>query len=456
MTLLQQVLESSRRDHDRYVAEFKEYLEIPSISTLSVHAQDMQRCAEWLASQLKAIGFMDVEILPTAGHPVVYGEWLNVPSKPVVAVYGHYDVQPVDPLDEWVTPPFEPSVRGDNIHARGASDMKAQGHAVLKALESWLGLGGVPVNVKVFFEGEEEVGSRNLEPFLALHRNKMKCDFVLNCDSQILRPDVPSLVYGLRGVAYFEIWVYGAKSDLHSGVFGGAVHNPAQVLCELIAGMHDANGHITLPGFYDKVRVLSAEERAELGRTPISDESWREMAGTKLLYGEKGFSTEERIGARPTLEVNGFLSGFTGEGMKTVLPARAMAKISMRLVPEQDDKAVELQLKEYLRKSAPPTVTWEVKKLVTAPGVLVDRTTPGMRAAASALQATFGVKPVFQLQGGSNAVVNMVKSKLGVDSVLLGFGLPDDNIHAPNEKQHLPTYFRGIETYIRFFDLLSR
>ncbi|HYW00526.1 MAG TPA: dipeptidase [Candidatus Acidoferrum sp.] len=456
MTSVEQVVDFSKRDHDRYLTEFREYLSIPSISTLSEHKPDIQRCGEWIAKQLNGMGFKNVELLPTAGHPVVYGEWLNAPGKPTVVVYGHYDIQPVDPLNEWVSPPFQPSVRGDNIYARGASDMKGQGHAVLKGLEAWLRSGGLPVNVKMFFEGEEEIGSRNLDSFVEKYKSKLKCDFVLNCDSSILKPDVPALVYGLRGITYFELHVYGAKADLHSGLFGGAVHNPAQVLCELIAGMHDANAHITLPNFYDKVRVLSKEERAELATIPISDEAWRKMAGTKLLYGEKGFTTMEQVGARPTLEVNGFLSGFTGEGSKTVLPAKAMAKISMRLVPEQDNRAVEDQLKEYLSKNAPPTVSWELKNLTSDPAVLVDRNTPAMRAAASALQATFGVKPFFLLSGGSVPVVSMMKNRLGVDSVLLGFGLPDDNIHAPNEKQHLPTYYRGIETYIRFFDFVSQ
>jgi acetylornithine deacetylase/succinyl-diaminopimelate desuccinylase-like protein len=456
MSLVREVLESSKRDQDRYLREFREYLSFPTISTLPEHKQDIQRCAEWLANQLKGIGFNSVEIVATAGHPIVYGEWLNAPGKPIVVVYGHYDVQPVDPLNEWASPPFEPSVREDSIYARGASDMKGQGHAVLKALEAWLKSGALPVNVKALFEGEEEIGSRNLEPFLEKYRSKLKCDFVLNCDSGILKRDVPSLAYGLRGAAFFEVRVHGAKSDLHSGGFGGAVHNPAQVLCELIAAMHDANGRVTLPGFYDKVRLLSKEERAELARIPISDEDWRQITGTKLLYGEKGFSTVERIGARPTLEVNGILSGFTGEGLKAVLPAEAMAKISMRLVPEQDHGAVEHQLKEYLRKNAPPTVTWEVKNLAGATAVLVNRDTRAMRAAASALRATFGVSPVFQLHGASVPAVNMVKTKLGVDTVLLGFGLPDDNIHAPNERQHLPTYYRGIEAYIRFFDLVSQ
>ncbi len=448
-------LEYARRNHDRYLAEYKEFLSIPSISTLSERKPDMQRAAQCVSKQMSAMGFKKVEIMPTAGHPVVYGEWLGAPGKPTVLVYGHYDVQPVDPLDEWISPPFEPTLRGDNIYARGASDMKGQDHAFLKALEALLKHDELGINVKVIVEGEEEIGSPNLGPFMDRHKDKLKCDIALNADSGIMRPDLPSLVYGLRGLAYFEVWVYGPKQDLHSGLFGGSVHNPAQALCELIAGMHNANGHVTLPGFYDKVRVLSDEERAELARVPLTDAAWKQMAGVPQLYGEKGFTTVERLGARPTLEVNGILSGFTGEGSKTVLPAKAMAKISTRLVPDQDDKAVEGQLKEYLRRNAPPTVTWEVKSLVSGPAALVKRDTPAMRAAAAALEATFGVKPVFRLEGGSVPIVSMVQTKLGVDSILLGFGLPDDNLHSPNEKQHLPNYYRGIEAFIRFFSLVG-
>jgi acetylornithine deacetylase/succinyl-diaminopimelate desuccinylase-like protein len=283
------------------------------------------------------------------------------------------------------------------------------------------------------------------------YRDKLKCDIALNADSGILRADLPSITYGLRGLAYFEIWVRGPRQDLHSGLFGGSVHNPAQVLCELIAGMHDADGRVTLPGFYDNVRVLSDEERADLARIPVTNENWQAMTGVPQLYGEQGFTTLERLGARPTLEVNGLLSGFTGEGSKTVLPAKAMAKISTRLVPYQDDKAVEAQLKEYLRRRAPPTVTWEVKRLASGPAVLVRRDSEAVRAASAAMEATFGVRPVFRLEGGSVPVVSLVQAKLGVDSLLMGFGLPDDNLHSPNEKQHLPTLYRGIETYIRFF-----
>jgi len=456
MTDLNPILEYARANHERYLTEYKEFVAIPSISTLSEHTPDMQRAAQWVAGQMRALGLQNVEITPTARHPVVYGEWLGAPGKPILLIYGHYDVQPVDPLNEWHSPPFTPTVRGDNLYARGASDMKGQVHAFLKALEAMLKHNALSLNVKVIVEGEEEIGSPNLGAFMDQHKDKLKCDLALNADSGIMRPDLPSLTVGLRGLAYFEVWVHGPSQDLHSGTFGGSVHNPAQVLCELIAGMHDANGHITLPGFYDKVHVLSEEERADLARTPFSDERWREMTGVPKLYGEKGFSTLERIGARPTLEVNGILSGFTGEGSKTVLPAKAMAKISTRLVPYQDDQAVEEQLKEYLRQKAPPTVSWEVKGMTSSPAVLVERDNLGMRAAMKALEATFGVQPVFKLEGGSVPVVSMVQAKLGVDSIIMGFGLPDDNLHAPNEKQHLPNYYKGIEAFIRFFDAVAK
>jgi acetylornithine deacetylase/succinyl-diaminopimelate desuccinylase-like protein len=451
MTEPTKALAFAQSNHDRYLAEYKEFLSIPSVSTLSEHKPDIQRAAEWVAGQMTGMGLKNVEVMPTAGHPAVYGEWLSAPGKPTILVYGHYDVQPVDPLNEWVSPPFEPTIRGENIYARGASDMKGQVHAFLKALEALLKNGELAANVKVIVEGEEEIGSLHLGAFMDKHRDKLKCDIALNADSSILGPDLPSIVYGLRGLAYFEIWVSGPAHDLHSGIFGGSIHNPAQALCELIAGMHDKDGRITLPGFYDKVRKLSDEERAELARLPRTDEAWRATTGAPQLYGEKGFTTTERLGARPTLEVNGLYSGFIGEGSKTVLPAKAMAKISTRLIPEQDDEAVEAQLKEYMQKNAPPTVTWEVKNLVSSPAVLVRRDTEGVRAAQAALEATFGIKPVFKLEGGSVPVVSMVQTKLGVDSILLGFGLPDDNLHAPNEKQHLPTYYRGIETFIRFF-----
>ncbi len=443
-------IQYAQQNHERYLDELKQFLSIPSVSTLSEHAADMRRAAEWVAAQLRQIGFDRVEVLPTGGHPVVYGEWLHAPGKPTVLVYGHYDVQPVDPLNEWLSPPFEPAVRGENIHARGVSDMKGQVHAFLKALEALARNEGLPLNVKVLVEGEEEIGSPHLDAFVKANKDKLKSDFSLNADALILRPDLPSLTYGLRGLAYFEVRVFGPKQDLHSGMYGGSVRNPAQVLCELIAGMHDAKGRVTLPGFYDKVRQVPTQERAELARLPYSDEIWKKNAGVTELFGEEGFSTVERLGVRPTLEVNGLLSGFTGEGSKTVLPAKAMAKISMRLVPNQDPYEVEEQLKEYLRQHVPAGIRWEVESLAHGAAVLMDRNTPAARAAAQALEETFGVRPVWRLEGGSVPVVSMMQRELGVDSVLMGFGLPDDNVHSPNEKLYLPNYYRGVEAYIRF------
>jgi acetylornithine deacetylase/succinyl-diaminopimelate desuccinylase-like protein len=452
MTEPTQALTFARHNRERYLNEYKEFLSIPSVSTLSEHKPDMQRAAEWLAAMVRAMGFASVEIMPTAKHPVVYGEWLNKPGRPTVLVYGHYDVQPVDPLNEWTAGPFEPTVRDDDyVYARGASDMKGQVHAFLKALEALLKHDALGVNVKLMIEGEEEIGSPSLGDFIRAHKEKLRCDVVLNADSGIIGKDLPSIIYGLRGLAYFELWVHGPDHDLHSGTFGGTVLNPAQALAELITGMHDADGRITLPGFYDKVRTLADDERAELARLPHSDEGWRAMTGAPALYGEKGYTTIERAGARPTLEVNGLYSGFIGEGSKTVLPARAMAKISMRLVPYQDDQEVEQQLRAYLEARAPKAVRWELRTLAGGPAAIIPRDTAAVQAAASALEATFGVRPVFELAGGSVPVVVLLKQLLGVDSIMLGFGLRDDNIHSPNEKQYLPNYYRGIETYIRFF-----
>jgi acetylornithine deacetylase/succinyl-diaminopimelate desuccinylase-like protein len=333
--------------------------------------------------------------------------------------------------------------------------MKGQVHAFLKALEACSTAGKLPVNVKVMVEGEEELGSPHLAAFIAEHKEELRADFVLNADSTIHAPNVPSLVYGLRGLSYFEIWVSGPQHDLHSGLFGGSILNPATALCEIIAGMHDADGHITLPGFYDKVRKLSDVERRDLARLPHSDDEWRETTGVPALYGEKGFTTLERLGARPTLEVNGLLSGFVGDGIKTVLPAKAMAKISMRLVPHQDPADVVQQLRDYMEGHAPPGIHWEIKAMSQASPVLVERDSVGMRAAIHALEETFGVTPVFELEGGTVPVVSMVQSQLGVDSIQMGFSLPDDNFHAPNEKLHLPNYYRGIDAYVRFFHELG-
>jgi acetylornithine deacetylase/succinyl-diaminopimelate desuccinylase-like protein len=438
------------------VESLKELIRIPSISTYSENAGDIRRAADWIADRLRALG-MRAEVFPATKHPVVYAEGFEAgPDAPTVLVYGHYDVQPVEPLEEWKSPPFEPTQRGDYLFGRGASDMKGQLIAQLAAVEAVRATGKLPVNLKYLIEGEEEVGSPNIKAFLLEHRELVKCDVVLNVDAMILRPDLPSVVYGLRGLAYFEVRLFGPKQDLHSGLFGGAIHNPAQVLCELIAGMKDAQGRVTLPGFYDSVRPVAPEERAALARVPTSDEDVKRQAGVAELRGEAGYTTVERLGARPTLEVNGLLSGFTGEGSKTVLPARAMAKISMRLVPDQTPETVQAQLEEYLRRNAPSTVRWEVQNLAGAPPAIVRRDTHEMGAAVRALKETFGVDPVFVREGGTIGVVGILQELTGHESILMGFGLPDDNLHSPNERLFLPNFYRGIETYIRFLYALVR
>jgi len=453
MTHLEPAIQHVRAHQDYVLQELKDFVAIPSISTLAENKPDIQRAADYVEKILRSMGMDNVAIMPTAGHPVVYGEYLKAPGKPTVLVYGHYDVQPVDPLNEWLSKPFEPTVRGENLYGRGASDMKGQDIAFLAALAASIQHGGgLNANVKVLIEGEEEIGSPNLGAFLKENKEKLKADFSLNADSGILAPHIPAIVYGLRGLAYFELWVHGPEHDLHSGMFGGAVHNPAQVLAELIAGMHDKKGRVTLPGYYDDVRKLTKEERKNLKRVPRSDKQIKaEAANPPKLYGEAGYTNVERLGARPTLEINGLYAGFIGEGSKTVLPGKAMAKISMRLVPDQDPDKVEKQLIAYLKKNAPKTVTWNLKAFGKTPGVLTAFDSPQVKAAQKALQTVFGVKPVFRREGGSVPVVSDIQRILGIDSVIMGFGLPDDNLHAPNEKQHIPTFFKGIEAYIHFF-----
>lgn len=441
---------------ERFIEELKALVRIPSVSTDPVAKPHMQHAADWVVRHLQSLGMQNAKAYDTAGHPVVYGELLQAgPQRPTVLIYGHYDVQPAEPLELWISPPFEPTVRGDNLYGRGASDMKGQVIITLKAIEALARSGGVPINVKVLVEGEEEIGSPNLEAFIEANQSLLACDFSLNADGGILDAETPSVTYGLRGLAYFEIRVSGPDHDLHSGLYGGVVHNPAQVLCELVAGMHDDLGRITLPGFYDKVRPLEAEERQELAKLPTEDRFYLEQTGAPLLYGEEGYTALERVCGRPSLEVNGLLSGFTGEGSKTVLPAKAMAKISMRLVPDQDPDEVRIQLQRYLETNAPDTVRWELIQHARSHPSLSDLHTPGVIAISRALEETWGKRPLFKREGGSVPVVAHLRKILGVDSVLTGFGLPDDNLHAPNEKIHLPTFYRGIDTIIRFLTYLA-
>jgi acetylornithine deacetylase/succinyl-diaminopimelate desuccinylase-like protein len=446
----------AHRNRERFLEELSEFLRIPSVSTEAEHRKDVQRAAEWLARQLESLGTSQVRIFPTPGAPLVVGA--SIPPKGAahtVLVYGHYDVQPTDPIEEWKSDPFSPDRRGEELYARGASDMKGQILAVLKAVESISAAGGLPLQVKYLFEGEEEVGSPNLPEFIRSHRELLAADLCLNPDAGMLSPELPTITYALRGLAYFELRVHGPSRDLHSGGFGGVVHNPAQALCELIAAMHDDQGRVALPGFYDSVRPLEEEERAELARLPVDEASLLGLTGAPQLWGEAGYTPAERIGARPTLEVNGLYSGFIAEGQKTVLPARATAKISARLVPEQKAEEVARQMERFLEEHAPPTVRWELRLLSGSPAVISRRDSPGSRALGEAMEAVWGRRPLFRREGGSIPVGTYLQETLGMESLLTGFALPDDRSHSPNEKLHLPTWSKGVDALVRFFFYLA-
>jgi len=456
MSNLQNALEYAHQNGDRFLNELIEVLKIPSISTDAEYNSEVLRVAEWMANHLKGLGIENVEIMPTdGGHPVIYGDYLKKPGAATVLVYGHYDVQPADPLELWETGPFEPQVRGDLLFARGSSDMKGQVLATFAAIEAIMKSGGLPVNVKFLLEGEEEIGSKHLEPFLKKHADKFRADVSLNPDAGMMGVDMPTITYGLRGLAYFEVHVTGPKADLHSGLYGGAVHNPAQVMAELIAKMHDEQGRITLPGFYDSVRPISEQERADFARLPNDDAHYLAETGVPALWGEQGYISAERTGARPTLEVNGLLSGWTGPGSKTVLPAKAMAKISCRLVPDQTDAEVEKQMVRFMEENAPKTVKWEVKKITGSPFAIADLNNPGVKAMNDAMESAWGVRPFYRREGGSIGAVAMLQQICGVESVLVGMGLPSDNVHSPNEHMHLPTWRKGIDAFIHFFHNLG-
>lgn len=427
-------------------------LEIPSISTSPENSHDISKCADTLIQKMKSIGLEHVQLFPTARHPIIYADYLHADNnKPTILIYGHYDVQPVDPIDLWTTSPFTPRVDGNYLFARGASDMKGQVVACLAAVESIIHSGKFPVNIKFILEGEEEIGSPNLKTFLVAHKELLKSTVALNPDTGMIGIDLPTIVYGLRGLSYFEIRVFGPDHDLHSGVFGGTVHNPAQVLIDLISKMHDFDGRITLPNFYDDVLPLQDSERLELKRLNLDDSYYKSQTGVLNTWGEKGYTSVERIGARPTLEVNGFLSGFTGVGAKTIIPAKAMAKISTRLVPNQDPEKVHQQLIEFVTANIPNTVRWELDMLSGGHPSISDVKIPETIALANALETVWNKKPIYKREGGSVPVVADMQQILGIDSVLTGFGLPDDNIHSPNERLHLPTWRKGIDALIHFF-----
>lgn len=457
MPNIEAALEYARTHRDGFLHDLKDLLRIPSISTLSEHADDMRAAVEWIAAQLEDTGHTGIEIIPTKRHPVLYAESTGAgPAAPTLLVYGHYDVQPADPIEEWHSPPFEPQVRGEELFARGAADMKGQLVEYLKAIESIRSAGSLPFNLKYLIEGEEEIGSPNLGEFLERQGKRLESDLCLNLDSLIYGPDQPSITYALRGLAYFEIRLIGAETDLHSGMYGGIVDNPAQVMCELIAGMRDREGRVQLPGFYEHVRELSDDEREDLAALPKSEEWWRENAATRELFGSEEYTPTERATARPTLDVNGFLSGFTGEGSKTVLPARAMAKVSMRLVPDQEPAEIQAGLERYLTENVPSTMSWELIQHAHARPAIIERDSPAVAAAAHAMEQVWGRYPLFERSGGTVPVVSLIKDQLSLNTLFFGFALQDANFHGPNEKLHLPTFARGIEAFIHLLLALPR
>ena len=431
---------------DAFVEDLKTFCRIPSVSTKSEHKPDIQKAAEWLADSMRAIGLEHVQIMPTGGHPVVYADWLHAPGKPTALVYGHYDVQPAEPLDLWISGPFDPTVRNGELYARGAVDDKGQVFMHLKALEAHLKTqGALPVNVKLLIEGEEEIGSPNLDPFIAKNQDLLQADVVVISDTAMIAKGAPGITHGLRGLVYFQIDVEGTKSDLHSGSFGGAVINPAFALAQILSQLKDGNGRITIPGFYDDVRKLPSEERRALARLPFSEKRFQKEIGAPALYGEKGFTTLERLWARPTLEVNGLYSGFIGEGAKTVLPGRAMAKVSMRLVPNQNPAKIVRLFTQCIKHLCPKTVRLKVTE-ISGRGMpwLAPTDHPAMQAMAQAIQKGFGKKPVFTRTGGTIPVVATFTRLLKAPSLLMGIGLPDENAHAPNEKLDLDNLHHGM------------
>jgi acetylornithine deacetylase/succinyl-diaminopimelate desuccinylase-like protein len=435
-----------RENRERHLAELIEFLRIPSISAKSEHRDDTRRAAEWLADRMREAGLQTVEVVPTAGHPVVLGEWRGAPDAPTLVIYGHYDVQPPEPLEEWITPPFEPAVRDGNVYARGSVDDKGQAYLHLKAVEAHLATSGkLPVNVVFLMEGEEEIGSVNLTAFLKEYSERLRCDALVISDTTMFAPGLPSITVALRGLAYMEVRVQGPATDLHSGVYGGAVVNPANALARIIAALHDEQGRVTVPGFYDRVQELTRAERDAIGALPFEEEGLRAEAGPPALGGEQGYGALERVWIRPTLDVNGLLSGYTGEGAKTVLPARAMAKISMRLVPNQSSKEIERLFTEHVKRLAPAGVTVEVEALHGGEPWHAEPSGRVFDAAKRALAQAFGREPVLIREGGSIPIVQSFQQVLGAPVVLIGFGLPGENAHAPNEWMSLENYHVGAE-----------
>jgi acetylornithine deacetylase/succinyl-diaminopimelate desuccinylase-like protein len=435
----------------RFVTELKEFVRFPSISAQPEHAGDSKRCAAWLAKHLGRIGLEHVHVIATPGNPLVYADWLHVPDRPTVLIYGHYDVQPAEPLDQWRSPPFEPVVRGDDLHGRGASDDKGQMLAHIKALECCLRTTSrLPVNVKCLFEGEEEIGSPNFGPFVKANKQALAADVVVVSDNAMRSPNGPAITYSLRGSLSLELEVRGAEMDLHDGVFGGAVHNPITGLCNIIAGLQTNNGRIAIRGFYDRVLEVRAEERAYMALNGPSNEQIINNARASRAWGEPDYTLYERTTIRPALTISGIAGGYQGSGPKSIIPARSVAKLNFRLVPDQNPLEIFQLVREHIARLTPFTLRSTLRVQLAADPVIVERGHPLIRAAAVAAGKGFGAAPVFVRSGGTNPAVATFHQTFGVPTALLGLGLPDDHIHAPNEKFHLPNFHKGIATGIWF------
>ena len=454
MAALAEYIDSMR---DTHLEELKDFLRIPSISTKSENKGDLERAANWVADKLRAAGMDSVEILPTGGHPMVYAEWLKAPGKPTILFYGHYDVQPAEPLELWTTPAFEPTVRNGSLYARGTADDKGQVHIHVKAIEALMKTqGALPINLKVMIEGEEEIGSANLWNFVTKYRDRLKSDALVVSDTQMLGRGVPTVTYGLRGLNYYQVEITGPAQDLHSGVFGGAVPNPITTLCEMVAKLHDKNGRVTVPGFYDKVRKLGSKERKALNSLPWKKSDFVKTVGAPALTGEKGYSIVEQLWTRPTMELNGIWGGYTGEGAKTVIPSKAFAKLSTRLVPDQDPDKIAKLVEKHIRKLLPKTVVCKFELLSSGKPWVAPYDHPFFEAAHKALEKGFGRRAVYMREGGSIPFVTQMYDTFKVPCILIGFGLPDENAHAPNEHLLLENYFGGIKAVAYFYQELAR
>ena len=449
--VMEQVRKYIEENKDRFLAELFDVLRIPSISAESSHAADMTHCAKHLCEALLAAGADRAEVMPTTGNPIVYAEKFVGSGVPTVLVYGHYDVMPVDPVSEWETPPFEPVVRGGRIRARGANDDKGQSFMHIKAFEALVRTGNLPCNVKFMIEGEEEIGSAAISVWCGEHKELLRSDVILVSDTSLLSWQVPSITCGLRGLCYAEVEVTGPDKDLHSGLYGGAVANPINVLSKMIASLVDETGRVTIPGFYDTVRELTPSERDDFGKAPFCEAAYKKSVGIAEVQGERGYSTMERTGVRPSLDVNGIWGGYTGEGAKTVIPSKAFAKISMRLVPDQDYRAIGESFASYFRTLAPRSVKVDVRILHGGYPYVCPTDLPAYRAASKAVEKTFGRKPLPYYSGGSIPVISTFEKQLGVKSILMGFGLDEDAIHSPNESYALENFYRGMETIAWFY-----